>query len=125
MASQLTSWMGQTTGFVFGGARMLRIRWMSLAVGPVSGAYCAAWARVGEGRSSQRRGRTRWRTWRVLSASRSWGMVASAFRVRSAMARLGPDVACVGSSGRRPSDGLWGGALLEGGWSHRQVLNKV
>ena len=29
---------------------------MSSAVGPVSGASCAAWARGGEGRSSQNRG---------------------------------------------------------------------
>ena len=55
MASQLTSWMGRTWGWVFRGARMLRIWWMSSAVGPVSGASCAAWARGEEGRSSQRR----------------------------------------------------------------------
>ena len=54
MASQLTSWMGRTWGLVFGGACMLMIWWMSLAVGPVSGASCAAWTRGGEGRSSQR-----------------------------------------------------------------------
>ena len=41
------------------------------------------------------------------------------------MARLGPGVACVGSSGGRPSDGMWGGAFLERRWSHRQVLDKV
>ena len=41
------------------------------------------------------------------------------------MARLGPGVVCVGSSGGRPSDGVWGEVLLEGGWSHRQVLDKV
>ena len=47
---------------------------------------------------------------RWFSPSRSRGMVASAFRVRSAMARLGPGVACVCSSGGRPWDGGWGGA---------------
>ena len=41
-------------------------------------------------------------------------MVGSAFRVRSAMARLGPGVACVGSSGGRPSDGVWGGRFWKG-----------
>ena len=63
-------------------------------------------------------------TMRWFSPSRSRVMVASAFRVRSAMARSGPGVACVGSSGGRPSDGVWGGVLLEGGWSHA-VLAKV
>ena len=62
---------------------------------------------------------------RWLSPSRSRGMVASAFRVRSAMARWGPGVACVGSSGRRLSDGMLGGGALEGGWLHRQVFDKV
>ena len=64
-------------------------------------------------------------TMRWFSPSRSREMVASAFRVRSAMARLGPGVACVVSSGGRSSDGMWGGALLEGGLSHHQVLDKV
>ena len=100
---------------------------MSPAVGPASGASCAAWARGGEGRSSQRREADAVAymaairkcsvspsTMRWLSPSRSRGMVASAFRVRSAMARLGPGVACVGSSGGRPSDGLWGGCFWKG-----------
>ena len=115
MASQLTSWMGRTWGWVFRGARMLRIWWMSSAVGPVPGASCAAWARGGKGRSSQRQEADAVAymaairtcsvspsTMRWFSPSRSRGMVASAFRVRSAMARLGPGVACVGSSGGRP-----------------------
>ena len=62
---------------------------------------------------------------RWFSPSRSRGMVASTFRMRSAMARFGPGVACVGSSGGRPSDGVVGGAFLEGGWSQRQVFDKV
>ena len=37
MASQLMSLMGRSLGWVLGGARVLRIRWMSSAVGPVSG----------------------------------------------------------------------------------------
>ena len=64
-------------------------------------------------------------TMRWFSPSRPRGMVASGFRVRCEMARLGPGVVCIGSSGGRPSDGVLGGALLEGGWSHRQVLHKV
>ena len=64
-------------------------------------------------------------TRRWFSPSRSRGMVASAFRVRSAMERLGPGVACVGSSGRASVKWGAGGALLEVGWSHRQVLDKV
>ena len=52
-------------------------------------------------------------------------MVASAFKVRNAMVRLGPCVACVGSSGGRPSDGAWGGAPQEGGRSHCQLFDEV
>ena len=94
---------------------------MSSAVGPRLGASCAAWARVEEGRSSQmqeaatvaymaaiRTCSVSPSTMRWFSPSRFRGMVASAFRVRSGMARLGPGVACVGSSGGRPSDGAWG-----------------
>ena len=63
MASQLTSWIGRTWGWVFGGARLLRMRWMSSAAGPASGASCAAWARGGEG-GPPRGGRlTPRRTW--------------------------------------------------------------
>ena len=112
---------------------------MSSAVGPVLGASCTAWARAGEGRSFHRREvvavaymaaiRTcsvSPSTMRWSSPSRSREMVASAFRVRSAMARLGPGVACVRSSGGRPSDGLWGGgAPLEGGWPQRQVFDNL
>ena len=46
----------------------------------------------------------------------SWsrGMVASAFSVKSAMACLGPGVACVGSSGGRPFDWVLQGRLRKG-----------
>ena len=100
MASQLTSWMARTWGWIYGGARVLRMRWMSSAVGPAWGASCAAWARGGEGRSSQRREADAVAymatirtcsvspsTMRCFSPSRSRGMVASAFRVRSVVPR--------------------------------------
>ena len=64
-------------------------------------------------------------TMRWFSPSSSRGKAACAFRVRSAMARLGPGVACVVSSGGRPSDGVWGERFWRGEWSHRQVLDKV
>ena len=111
---------------------------MSSAVGPVLGVSYTAWARGSEGRFSQSREADTLAymaairtcavspsTMRWSSPSRSRGMVASAFRVRSVMACLGPGVACVGSSAGRPSDWVWGGALLEGGWSHCQVFDKV
>ena len=101
--------------------------WTSSAVGPVLGACCAACARVREGQSSQRREAAAVAymaviktcsvspsTMRWFSSSRSLGMVSAAFRVRSAMARFGPGVACVGSSGGRLSDGVWGGASGRG-----------
>ena len=91
-----------------------------LGVGPVLGVSCAAWARVGEGQSSQRREadtvayRAAIRTCSVSPSTMRWfppsrsrGMLASALRVRSAMARLGPGVACIGSSGGRLSDGVF------------------
>ena len=119
--------MGRTWGRVFRGARMFRIWWMSSAVKPVWGASCAALARGGEGRSYQRREADAVAymaairtcsvslcTMRWFSPSRSRGMVASAFRVGSVMARLGPGVVCVGSSGGRPSDGVWGGRFWKG-----------
>ena len=100
---------------------------MSSAVGPVSGASCAAWARGREGRSCQGREAEAGpymaairtfsvspSTMRWFSPSRSRGMVASAFRVRSAMERLGPGVVCVGSSGGRPSNGVWEGRFWKG-----------
>ena len=111
---------------------------MSSAVGRGLGASCAAWATGGEWRSSQRReaaavgymaatrtcsvtpSTTRW-----FSHSRSRGMVASAFRVWSAMAHLGPGLASVASSGGRPLDRAWGGAPQEGGRSHCQVFDEV
>ena len=98
---------------------------MSYALGPGLVASCAAWARGVEGRSSQRReaaavaytaatrtcsvspSTTRW-----FSPTKSRGMVASAFRVRSG--RFVPGVACVGSSDGRPSDGARGGRLRKG-----------
>ena len=100
---------------------------MSLAVGPGLDASCAAYAKGGEGRSSQRRAaaavaymvviRTCFispsTTW-WFSPSRYRGMVASAFRVRSAMPHFGPLLACVGSSGRRLSDEAWGNASGNG-----------
>ena len=51
-------------------------------------------------------------------------MVVSAFRVMSAMGRLGPGVACVGSRGS-PSDGVWKGVPQEGGRSYCQVFDEV
>ena len=41
------------------------------------------------------------------------------------MARLGPGVACVCSSGGRQSAGAWGGAPLGGGWPDCQVLDNL
>ena len=58
-------------------------------------------------------------TTRWFSPFRSRGMVASAFRVSSAMERLLQGVACVGSSGGRLADAAWGGAPLEGEQSYR------
>ena len=127
ITSQPTSWMGQITGWNLEGAGMRKTWCMYSTVGPSPGVSCAAWARGGEGRSSKRReadavaymaasrkcsvspSTTRW-----LLPSRSRGMVASAFRVRSAMARWGSGLACVGSSGGRPSDGAWGGHSRKG-----------
>ena len=100
---------------------------MSSALGPGLGASSAAWARGEEGGSPQRReaaavaymattkrcsvspSTTRW-----FFPSRSREIVASPFRVRSAMACLGPGVACVGTSDGRPSDGAWGGRRKKG-----------
>ena len=100
---------------------------MSSAVGPGLQAFCAAWAGGGEGRFIQRReaaavaymAATRTcfvspSIMRWFSPSRSRGTVASAIRGRSAMARLGPGKACVGSSDGRPSDGALGGRLKKG-----------
>ena len=99
IASQLTSLMAGTMERVFGGARMLRICWMSSTVALVLGASCAAWAEGGEGRFFQRREAAAVAymaaiTMMCFSPSMSRGMVASGeecdgpFGSRRGMCRL-------------------------------------
>ena len=99
---------------------------MSSPIGPGLGATCVALDRGGEGQSSQRREAAAvaymaaTRTCSVSPSStrrfppRSRALVASAFRVRSARARLGPGVACVSSFSGRPRTGRGWGASGRG-----------
>ena len=112
--------------------------WMSSAVGPVLGASCAAWASGGEGRSSQRREAdaavymAAIRTCSISHYTMSW---FSPFRSRCMVASAFQGEECDGAfrSGRGMRRLIWrasvrwgvGGAFLEGGWSHRRVLDKV